>query len=238
MFCKNVLTCVCTPCLFQKLLADKYTLLPFVRSHLENQIKAGGGVVYQNFENVPKNKQKMLRLVAPFSCLTPKYVQCLAAGVPIVSHKWIIDCCEKSKLLDFKEYILPAGFSVIEKKYLDWSQDRSVSHKKQFLPFKNSTIILGSYETDFVEFWSAVCKSAGATVRIAKRAEDITETLNGFLLTQEDFFYRNKVSVEQYNIHIVSTVFVVESLICGKIVDPAINEKLREPFQDEDDPTL
>lgn len=133
---------------------------------------------------------------------------------------------------------MPAGYSLTENKYMDWALDRSASHRKQLLPFKTSTIILGSYENDFVEFWKNVCKSAGATVRIAKRAEDITETLNGYLLIQEDFFCRNKERVEHCNIPIVSTVFVVESLICGKVIDPMSSDKLREAFEDEDDPTL
>lgn len=42
-----------------------------------------------------------------------KYIQCLAGGIPISSHLWIIDSCKAGRLLDRDSYILPAGFSVI-----------------------------------------------------------------------------------------------------------------------------
>lgn len=42
-----------------------------------------------------------------------KYVQCLAGGIPISSHLWIIDTCKAGRLLDRDSYILPAGFSII-----------------------------------------------------------------------------------------------------------------------------
>lgn len=178
----------------------------------------------------------MCRLIAPYPCLTPKFIQCLSAGIPILRHDFIIDCCNESKLLDFKKYILPSGYSVLEEKYINWSQDRNIANRKQFLPFKNSTVTVGSFETDFLDFWSQVCKSAGALVRIAKRPEDITPTMNGYLLLDFDFFCRNKTKVEYYNIPIVSTVFIVESLICGKIVNHEASHLLKQPFDDEDEP--
>lgn len=224
----------------KSLVSNKLSSLPFVRSHLENQIRAGGGVVYQSFESVPKGKYKMCRLIAPYPCLTPKYIQCLAAGVPILSHQFIVDCSNESKLLDFKNYILPSGYSILQENYLDWKTDRNVSHRKQYLPFRNSTIAIGSFENDFVEFWSKVCKSAGATVRIAKRTEDFTPTLNGYFLVQEDFFCRNRAKVEFFNsnLPVVSTTFIVESLICGDIVDHNASLHFKEPFEDEDEPDV
>lgn len=57
--------------------------LPFVKDHLRNQIECGGGKVYEHFEDIPKNKYKMCKLIAPHPCMTAKYVQCLAADIPV-----------------------------------------------------------------------------------------------------------------------------------------------------------
>lgn len=42
-----------------------------------------------------------------------KFIQCLAGGISIVSHQWIIECCRQNRILDRESYILPAGYSII-----------------------------------------------------------------------------------------------------------------------------
>jgi tumor suppressor p53-binding protein 1 len=61
----------------------KFATLPFVKEHLKNQIEAGGGKVYQHFEDIPKNKYKQCKLIAPHPCVTAKFVQCLAVDIPV-----------------------------------------------------------------------------------------------------------------------------------------------------------
>lgn len=57
--------------------------MPFVKDHLINQIQSGGGIVYEHFEDIPKNKYKLCKLIAPHPCITAKYVQCLAADISV-----------------------------------------------------------------------------------------------------------------------------------------------------------
>jgi tumor suppressor p53-binding protein 1 len=61
----------------------KFAILPFVKEHLKNQIEAGGGKVYQHFEDIPKGKYKQCKLIAPHPCVTAKFVQCLAVDIPV-----------------------------------------------------------------------------------------------------------------------------------------------------------
>lgn len=61
----------------------KFTSLPFIKEHLRSQIIEGGGKVYAHFEDIPKNKYKQCKIIAPNPCITAKYIQCLAAEIPV-----------------------------------------------------------------------------------------------------------------------------------------------------------
>lgn len=56
---------------------------PFIKEHLRRQIEAGGGVVFEHFEDVPKGKYRYVKLVAAQPCSTAKYVQCMAADIKV-----------------------------------------------------------------------------------------------------------------------------------------------------------
>lgn len=56
---------------------------PYFKDHLRRQIEAGGGRVYEHFEDVPKGKYRNTKLIAPHACATAKYVQCLAADIKV-----------------------------------------------------------------------------------------------------------------------------------------------------------
>lgn len=51
-------------------------------------------------------------LIADQHCRTRKYLLCLASGVPCVSHLWVRDCCKENKLLNYRNYLLPAGIGL------------------------------------------------------------------------------------------------------------------------------
>ena len=48
-------------------------------------------------------------LIADQHCRTRKYLLCVASGVPCVSHIWVHDCCKDNRLLNYRNYLLPAG---------------------------------------------------------------------------------------------------------------------------------
>lgn len=48
-------------------------------------------------------------LIADQHCRTRKYLLCVAGGVPCVSQMWVKDCCQEKKLLNYRNYLLPAG---------------------------------------------------------------------------------------------------------------------------------
>ncbi|XP_031638738.1 mucin-5AC-like [Contarinia nasturtii] len=208
-----------------------FSSVPFFKDYLKQQIEAAGGTVYSNFENIPTNKYRNCFLLAPFPCITAKYVQCLAANITAVSHEWIVESCQRNKLLNKDEYVLPSGWSIIESKYKPWSIGRGRDQRKN--AFNKTTIILTSQQSDFVEFWSRVCKSAGAKIRLVKSTNDITATTKGYILLDDEFPPEYQIYAENFHIPIVSTVWVIQSLILGKVCDPNAHPKLTQLYEDD-----
>ncbi|XP_055606325.1 TP53-binding protein 1-like [Uranotaenia lowii] len=212
----------------------KFSSAPFVKEHLRQQIEAGGGKVYQYFEDIPKSKYKQCKLIAPHPCATAKYIQCLAVDIVAVTHEWIIECCQTLTLLDAKRYALPSGWSLIEERYIRWNCGRGVEQRSTTNPFVGCCVNIASLNKDFTEFWSRTCKMAGATVRLIKSDSDLTENLTGYMLTDQEFPEDIKLRASRYGLSIVSTVWVVQSLILGRICLPESHEKLTQIYQDDD----
>lgn len=148
-----------------------------------------------------------------------------------VSHEWIVECCQRNKLVSKDEYLLPSGWSIIDNTYKPWSTGRGRDQRKN--TFNKTTIILTSQQNEFVLFWSRVCKSAGAKIRLVKSTADLTATTKGYILLDDEFPPEYQSRAERFRIPIVSTVWVVQSLISGKVCDPNRNPKLTQLYEDD-----
>lgn len=58
-------------------------------------------------------------LIADKHCRTQTYLLCVAGGVPCVSQIWVRDCCQEKKLMNYRNYLLPAGVGP-EKRIIEW----------------------------------------------------------------------------------------------------------------------
>lgn len=151
-----------------------------------------------------------------------------------VSHEWIIDSCTQNKLLSCDDYILPSGWSLLDERYTEWKVTTAKKSRNSVKALKNVTVLMASLHDDFSTFWQRVCKSAGSEVFIVESLNDIKETTKGIMLTDEDFSEEIKSKAEHFKIPVVSTVWVVQSLIVGYASDPNSNPKLMMAFEDED----
>ena len=61
--------------------------------------------------------------ICPGPCVTMNYLPCLAHGVPIVSHLFILDSVRLGHLVDKAAYLLPAGFSELLMREVEQGQD-------------------------------------------------------------------------------------------------------------------
>lgn len=110
---------------------------------------------------------------------------------------------------------------------------RGRDNRKSVTPFNKITIILTSQQSDFVQFWSRVCKFAGAKIRIVKSLTDLTATTQGYILMDDEFPPEYQTQAERFRIPIISTVWIVQSLILGKLCDPSSHPKLQQLYEDD-----
>ena len=97
----------------------------FNRGHLKRQIEAGGGVVLSSFPRSQISSEDCF-LISNTHQRTQKYFQSLAAGIPCVSHAWIIDSCASNKRLGYQKYLLPAGYSLEEGEVVECRPRRNI----------------------------------------------------------------------------------------------------------------
>uniref|UniRef100_A0A3Q3FMV6 Tumor protein p53 binding protein, 1 n=1 Tax=Labrus bergylta TaxID=56723 RepID=A0A3Q3FMV6_9LABR len=97
--CNNVVVCV----------TDYVQTGPYNKTYTESQLQAGGGFVLPDFNEEQCKAAYQSLLIADQHCRTRKYILCVASGVPCVSHIWVRDCCKENKLLNYRNYLLPAG---------------------------------------------------------------------------------------------------------------------------------
>lgn len=151
-----------------------------------------------------------------------------------ISHEWIMECCTKNQLLNCDEFILPSGWSLMDERYTDWKVSRAKRSRKSVKALKKVTVLMASLQEEFSTFWKRVCKLAGSETVMVTSLDDIEETTEGFLLIDDDFSDEIKSKAEHYKIPVVSTVWVVQSLIVGYPCDPESNSKLKMAYVDED----
>ncbi|KAJ6635591.1 TP53-binding protein 1 [Pseudolycoriella hygida] len=209
----------------------RFCTTPFLKEHLCSQIEQGGGVVYSMFENIPKETYGKCILIAQFPCTTARYIQCLAANIMPVSHEWIIDCCTKNQLLSCDDYILPSGWSMVDELFIKWKVSRSKTSRKSSKPLRSKKIMIDSSQGDFGIFWKRVCTLNGAKVI---QLERVKRTSSSTVIIDEEFDEEIKWMAEKYKMPLVSSVWIVQSLIVGYPFDSDASPKLKLPFDDED----
>ncbi|XP_020289053.1 uncharacterized protein LOC109857289 [Pseudomyrmex gracilis] len=186
---------------------------PFARDRLREQILAGGGKIYEDFDQIPKNEYKNTKLITNVPNTTAKNIWCLSAGIPAYSHRWIIRCCLEGKTVNAAEEALPIGWSLQKKNYVEAFQARE---KK---PLSNTFVIIPRLDdTWFVTFWQQVCENAGAVVLIVDDSEAMETGVSNVVIVSNPKCPLWAVdSANKLQIPILSTTWVVQCLIEGKI---------------------
>lgn len=134
-------------------IVDEY---PFEKSHVQTQIEVRGGIVLESIEEIQTVKANQIFLLSNTYLRTIKFIHCLAASIPCISHLWVRDCCKTNKIQSFKTYLLPAGFNIIEKCEIEWHGKKGV--------LKDVRILLASSKDSFAEVWTPVLLAAQAEI--------------------------------------------------------------------------
>ncbi|XP_026325982.1 uncharacterized protein LOC113234733 isoform X2 [Hyposmocoma kahamanoa] len=194
---------------------------PFNKERLKEQLEAGGGIVFSHFDDVPKNKYSVCKLIAPRPCLTAKYIQCLAADIRAVTHTWVIMSCINNRVEDFDQYALPAGWSIQKGCFVNWVPP---SGKRNTSFFKDKLILLCGDADTFVKFWDRVMTLAGANTRVVNEEQLHTSGALA-LVTEWDCPHEVQNKANQDNIPLVSTTWVVQCLIEARVIAPTSHDK-------------
>lgn len=153
-----------------------------------------------------------------------------------VSHEWIIECCKQNEPLKYDEFVLPSGWSLVDKKFIAWKVQRSKnsSSRDSTKALRNKVVLIATQHNDYEVFWDRVCTLAGGKTYVIHSLDDIDDKTKGIMLADEDFPEEIKTKAEHYRIPVVSTVWAVQSLIMGCFVNPDSNTKLKLPYDDDE----
>ncbi|XP_061831075.1 TP53-binding protein 1 isoform X3 [Nerophis lumbriciformis] len=185
---------------------------PYDKAYTECQLQAGGGFVLPDFNEEQCKAAYQSLLIADQHCRTRKYVLCLASGVPCVSHIWVRDCCNDNKLLNYRNYLLPAGMG---------PDDGVVEWHPRCSPFKDLRVLV-AFEKP-VELWSQLATMGGASaVRHFHADKDSTDIPAGkyeVVVTDHSCPPTLEKNMTSLEVPLVSPEWLIQSVICGECLD-------------------
>ncbi|NWR22472.1 TP53B protein, partial [Emberiza fucata] len=166
-------------------------------------------------------------LIADQHCRTQKYLLCLARGIPCVSHIWVHDSCHANQLQNYRNYLLPAGYSLQEQKLLEW-------HPREN-PFHNLKVLLVSdQQENFLDLWSEILMTGGAASvkQHYSRTHNKDIALGVYDVVVTDFSCPAGVlkCAEALRLPVVSQEWVIQSLIAGERVGYKQHPKYKHDY--------
>ncbi|XP_040112609.1 TP53-binding protein 1 isoform X2 [Oryx dammah] len=186
---------------------------PFNKQYTECQLRAGAGYILEDFNEAQCNTAYQCLLIADQHCRTRKYFLCLASGIPCVSHVWVHDSCHANQLQNYRNYLLPAGYSLEEERILDWQPREN--------PFQNLKVLLVSdQQQNFLELWSEILMTGGAASvkqhHSSAHNKDIALGVFDVVVTDPSCPASVLKCAEALQLPVVSQEWVIQCLIVGE----------------------
>uniref|UniRef100_A0A8C3J8A5 TP53-binding protein 1 n=1 Tax=Calidris pygmaea TaxID=425635 RepID=A0A8C3J8A5_9CHAR len=190
-------------------------MTPYNKHYIAQQLRAGAGYILEDFNETQCNAAYQCLLIADQHCRTRKYLLCLARGIPCVSHIWVHDSCHANQLQNYRNYLLPAGYSLQEQKLLEWQPREN--------PFRNLKVLLVSdQQQNFLDLWSEILMTGGAASvkQHYSNAHNKDIALGVYDVVVTDFSCPAGVlkCAEALRLPVVSQEWVIQSLISGERV--------------------
>ncbi|KAM9374902.1 TP53-binding protein 1 [Phaethornis superciliosus] len=200
---------------------------PYDKRYIAQQLRAGAGYILEDFNETQCNAAYQCLLIADQHCRTRKYLLCLARGIPCVSHIWVHDSCHANQLQNYRNYLLPAGYSLQEQKLLEW-------HPREN-PFHNLRVLLVSdQQQNFLDLWSEILMTGGAASvkQHYSNAHNKDIALGIYDVVVTDFSCPAGVlkCAEALRLPVVSQEWVIQSLIAGERVGYNRHPKYRYDY--------
>ncbi|XP_076983758.1 TP53-binding protein 1 isoform X9 [Tamandua tetradactyla] len=196
-----------------KIIKELLEIPPFNKQYTESQLRAGAGYILEDFNEAQCNTAYQCLLIADQHCRTRKYFLCLASGIPCVSHVWVHDSCHANQLQNYRNYLLPAGYSLEEQRILDWQPRDN--------PFQNLKVLLVSdQQQNFLELWSEILMTGGAASvkqhHSSAHNKDIALGVFDVVVTDLSCPASVLKCAEALQLPVVSQEWVIQCLIVGE----------------------
>uniref|UniRef100_A0A8C5IDP5 TP53-binding protein 1 n=1 Tax=Junco hyemalis TaxID=40217 RepID=A0A8C5IDP5_JUNHY len=206
---------------------DILEMTPYDKHYIAQQLRAGAGYILEDFNETQCNAAYQCLLIADQHCRTQKYLLCLARGIPCVSHIWVHDSCHANQLQNYRNYLLPAGYSLQEQKLLEW-------HPREN-PFHNLKVLLVSdQQENFLDLWSEILMTGGAASvkQHYSHAHNKDIALGVYDVVVTDFSCPAGVlkCAEALRLPVVSQEWVIQSLIAGERVGYKQHPKYKHDY--------
>ncbi|XP_041918508.1 TP53-binding protein 1 isoform X2 [Alosa sapidissima] len=200
---------------------DYLPTAPYNKHYIVSQLEAGGGLVLPDFNEEQCKAAYQSLLIADQHCRTRKYLLCVASGVPCVSNAWVRDSCLEQKLLNYRNYLLPAGMG---------PSQRVVEWHPRCSPFKSLRVLLvfaGS-----ADLWGELLKLSGASSVKQQKGEDTDIPADTFdvMVTERSCPSAVVKRASSRSLPVVSLEWLVQSLIVGERQDYASDPQYRHDY--------
>ncbi|XP_071425041.1 TP53-binding protein 1 isoform X2 [Pithys albifrons albifrons] len=202
-------------------------MTPYDKHYIAQQLRAGAGYILEDFNETQCKAAYQCLLIADQHCRTRKYLLCLAKGIPCVSHIWVHDSCHANQLQNYRNYLLPAGYSLQEQKVLEW-------HPREN-PFHNLKVLLVSdQQQNFLDLWSEILMTGGAASvkQHYSNAHHKDIALGVYDVVVTDFSCPAGVlkCAEALQLPVVSQEWVIQSLVAGERVGYKQHPKYKHDY--------
>ncbi|NXT82183.1 TP53B protein, partial [Zapornia atra] len=202
-------------------------MAPYDKHYIAQQLRAGAGYILEDFNETQCNAAYQCLLIADQHCQTRKYLLCLARGIPCVSHIWVHDSCHANQLQNYRNYLLPAGYSLQEQKLLEW-------HPRQN-PFHNLKVLLVSdQQQNFLDLWSEILMTGGAASVKQHYSnahnKDVPLGVYDVVVTDVSCPAGILKCAEALRLPVVSQEWVIQSLIAGQRVGYKQHPKYKHDY--------
>ncbi|XP_068059475.1 TP53-binding protein 1 [Anomalospiza imberbis] len=206
---------------------DFLEMTPYDKHYIAQQLRAGAGYILEDFNETQCNAAYQCLLIADQHCRTQKYLLCLARGIPCVSHIWVHDSCHANQLQNYRNYLLPAGYSLQEQKLLEWHPRENLFHNLKVL-------LVSDQQENFLDLWSEILMTGGAASvkQHYSHAHNKDIALGVYDVVVTDFSCPAGVlkCAEALRLPVVSQEWVIQSLIAGERVGYKQHPKYKHDY--------
>ncbi|KAI6182753.1 hypothetical protein M3Y97_00414900 [Aphelenchoides bicaudatus] len=185
--------------------------------------KFGGTIVEDTAELDEMNEGGKAFLIADGYYRTQKYLFALASSIPCLHFTWLKQCVEKNELVDYEEYLLKAGCSVVDNQEYPWAPLKGNLFKdKTIFVYAANVDQPASNSVQFAEIWKPLLNLLGAEVLtcdemdVDKVVEFAKNTEYDFLLTDRTCDEKVLACVDEDKT--VSSNWVIHAVVVNELV--------------------